>query len=76
MRVSPVTMSVVVAVLAVVCTSATAVATQTLLDFRTLWGDPDLQGTWNNITGTPLERPAELSEKEFFAEEEALQFTE
>ena len=38
--------------------------------------DPDLQGTWNNITGTPLERPAELAGKEFFTQEEAVQFAE
>ena len=43
---------------------------------RTPWGDPDLQGTWNNITGVPLERPAELSGKEFFTQEEAVQFAE
>src|ERR1700676_1700685 len=25
--------------------------------FRTPWGDPDLQGVWNDATSTPLERP-------------------
>jgi hypothetical protein len=38
---------------------------------RTPWGDPDLQGTWSNATLTPLQRPAELGDKEFFTEEEA-----
>ena len=52
------------------------VAAQTTPEFQTPWGDPDLQGTWNNITGTPLERPAELAEKEFFTQEEAVQFAE
>ena len=33
---------------------------------RTPWGDPDLQGTWSNATLTPLQRPAELKDKEFF----------
>jgi len=38
---------------------------------RTPWGDPDLQGLWSNATLTPLQRPAELAEKEFFTPEEA-----
>ena len=38
---------------------------------RTPWGDPDLQGKWSNATLTPLQRPAELKDKEFFTEEEA-----
>jgi hypothetical protein len=38
---------------------------------RTPWGDPDLQGTWSNATLTPLQRPAELKDKEFFTPEEA-----
>jgi len=44
--------------------------TATRVPFRTSWGDPDLQGTWNNGTITPLERPdalaarAELTEAE------------
>lgn len=38
---------------------------------RTPWGDPDLQGKWSNATLTPLQRPADLGDKEFFTEEEA-----
>jgi hypothetical protein len=38
---------------------------------RTPWGDPDLQGTWSNATLTPLQRPAELKDKEFFTATEA-----
>jgi hypothetical protein len=38
---------------------------------RTPWGDPDLQGIWNNFTITPLERPASLGDQEFFSAEEA-----
>ena len=34
---------------------------------RTADGRPDLQGIWSFATVTPLERPAELAEKEFFA---------
>jgi hypothetical protein len=37
---------------------------------RTPWGDPDLQGTWNNGTITPLERPREAGEKELLSKEE------
>jgi len=38
---------------------------------RTPDGQPDLQGTWNNGTVTPLERPRDLAGKEFFTKEEA-----
>src|SRR5688500_10442575 len=38
---------------------------------RTPWGDPDLQGTWDFTTITPLQRPAELAGKEFLSEAEA-----
>jgi len=37
---------------------------------RTPWGEPDLQGIWSNATTTPLQRPPELAEKEFFTNEE------
>jgi hypothetical protein len=39
--------------------------------FRTPWGDPDLQGVWSYATITPLERPLELAGREFFTPEEA-----
>jgi len=38
---------------------------------KTPWGHPDLQGTWSNATLTPLQRPPELKDKEFFTAEEA-----
>jgi len=38
---------------------------------RTPWGAPDLQGTWDYRTITPLERPRELNGREFYTEEEA-----
>lgn len=38
---------------------------------RTAWGDPDLQGTWSYGSLTPLERPIELADQEFFTLEEA-----
>ena len=37
---------------------------------RTAWGDPDLQGTWNNGTITPLERARGAGEKELLSKEE------
>ena len=39
---------------------------------RTPWGDPDLQGVFTNSNeyATPLERPAEYANKEFFTDEE------
>src|SRR5215210_8000154 len=38
---------------------------------RTSWGKPDLEGTWDFRTITPLERPDNLAGKEFLTEEEA-----
>ena len=38
---------------------------------RTAWGDPDLQGIWNNATLTPLQRPANLADRAFLTAEEA-----
>lgn len=40
---------------------------------RTSWGDPDLQGQWNNQSSTPLERPREgpLAGRATITEEEA-----
>jgi hypothetical protein len=37
---------------------------------RTPWGDPDLQGIWNNGTVTPLQRPKEFAGRETLTEEE------
>jgi len=41
---------------------------------RTADGHPDLQGTWNYSTLTPIERPRELAGKPFFSEQEAAEF--
>ena len=38
---------------------------------RTAWGDPDLQGIWNNATLTPFQRPEALGDQEFLTEEAA-----
>jgi hypothetical protein len=41
---------------------------------RTPDNQPDLQGIWTNATITPLERPRELAEKEFFTPAEAAEY--
>ena len=43
---------------------------------RTPWGHPDLQGTWNNSTITPLERPRELAGREFLTPDDARKLDE
>ena len=43
---------------------------------RTAWGDPDLQGTWNNGTITPLERARGGGEKELLSKEEEAEVNE
>lgn len=37
----------------------------------TAWGEPDIAGVYSEFTLAPLERPAELGEKEFFTPAEA-----
>ncbi|HUK35507.1 MAG TPA: hypothetical protein VLV86_16435 [Vicinamibacterales bacterium] len=39
---------------------------------KTPWGDPDLQGVWNDATSTPLQRPNGL--KDVLTDEEAADF--
>jgi len=60
--------------LAVVIASVFLVPSPAAAQDKTPWGDPDLQGVWDFRTLTPLERPAELAEKEVFTPEEAAQF--
>ena len=43
---------------------------------RTAWGDPDLQGIWNNATSTPLQRPSTVAGKQVLTDEEASEFAE
>ncbi len=42
--------------------------------FRTPWGDPDLQGVWNDATSTPLQRPTGVASKDILNDEEAEEF--
>jgi hypothetical protein len=46
-------------------------AAQEPTQFRTPWGDPDLQGLWSYATVTPLERPSAQAGKEFLSAEES-----
>ena len=39
--------------------------------FRTPWGEPDLQGIWNGETLTPLQRPARFANQPVLTPEEA-----
>jgi hypothetical protein len=43
---------------------------------HTPWGDPDLQGIWNNATITPIERPKDLGEKAFLSDDQAADLEE
>jgi hypothetical protein len=43
---------------------------------RLLDGRPDMQGYWTNQTFTPLERPAQYKDKQFFTAEEAEAFAQ
>jgi len=43
---------------------------------RTPWGDPDLQGVWNDATSTPLQRPTGVAAKDAVSGEEAEEFQE
>ena len=52
-------------------TAKTADSTKTWVAPRTAWGDPDLQGTWENLTPVPLERSKQFGNREFMTEQEA-----
>ena len=53
---------------------AQATSSEAWMAPTTAWGDPDIQGIWNNVTATRLERPANLGEKAVLTDEEAAQF--
>src|SRR4249920_1135748 len=52
-----------------------APASKTSTAPKTPWGDPDLQGTWtsDDCIGTPMQRPANLGEKQYLTEQEIAQ---
>jgi hypothetical protein len=51
-----------------------APATKSWAPPHTPWGDPDLQGVWNDATSTPLQRPTGIKEKDVLSDEEAADF--
>ena len=59
---------------AVLWTAGLAGQSRTWTPPRTPWGDPDLQGIWNNATSTPLQRPGEVAGKQVLADEESAEF--
>jgi hypothetical protein len=61
-------------ILAVLPLAAQVPSAKTSRAPRTPDGKPDLQGVWTSATLTPLERPAELGNKQFFTKEEAAQW--
>jgi hypothetical protein len=50
--------------------------TQAASDAKTAWGDPDLQGIWTDPYQTPLQRPSQFANKEFFTDEERAKLDE
>ena len=50
-----------------------APATKPFTAPKTPWGDPDLQGVWNDATSTPLQRP-NGKDKDVLSDEEAADF--
>lgn len=49
---------------------AFAVPEATFAPPKTPWGDPDLQGVWDNHTAVPMQRPAQLAGKKTFSDAE------
>jgi hypothetical protein len=51
-------------------TTAFKVPASTYAPPKTPWGDPDLQGVWDNHTTVPMQRPANLAGKKTFTDAE------
>ena len=66
--------SVLCAVLALGISSTTSAQSAVQEPPRTPWGDPDLQGVWDNRTITPLERPQQFAERPSLTAEEAVAY--
>ncbi len=54
----------------------TATVAKKTTGLRTPWGDPDLQGVWNDATATPLQRPNTVGAKDVLSDAEAADFQE
>jgi hypothetical protein len=63
-----------VAVVATLVAAASGQGSRKYTTPKTPWGDPDLQGVWNDATSTPLQRPASVGEKDVLSDEEAEDF--
>jgi hypothetical protein len=50
------------------------VAGQSPASLKTTWGEPDLQGIWEQVYNTPLQRAAQYGNREFFTDEERATF--
>jgi hypothetical protein len=59
--------------LALVAAQAPTTASKTAPVLKTSWGEPDLQGIWNDVYQTPLQRPAKYAGKQFFTDAERVQ---
>src|SRR5262245_1413005 len=57
-------------------TKAAAATVKKAWTAKTPWGDPDLQGVWNDATSTPLQRPSDVAGKDILTDEEAASFAE
>jgi hypothetical protein len=60
----------ILASMAVLALLSVPLAAQPKKQWRTPWGDPDLQGSWSNATTTPLQRAAKYAGREFLTPEE------
>jgi hypothetical protein len=54
--------------------TAVPVAGQAPASLKTAWGEPDLQGIWEQVYNTPLERATRYGNREFFTDEERAEF--
>jgi hypothetical protein len=63
--------AIVIAAVAVALGASLDAAAQPKRVQKTAWGEPDISGQFSEFTVAPLERPAELGEKEYFTPEEA-----
>jgi hypothetical protein len=74
----PTNFAVIAALVAVIAafiggTSAQAPSGSITSALKTPWGEPDLQGIWTDETDTPLQRPAQYANQEFFTPEQRAQ---
>ena len=67
-------LALVVVLVVLVAVAAVPCAAQGTAPPRTSWGEPDLGGTWDFLTLTPLERPEEFADQAVLTEEEAANF--